>query len=188
METNATPPGKSGRRELAFMFLAIGIVLLVVAYFVGISDNPPGIIAMLLGGFLLITGGFYMFAKRGARTPGQELLYWAPRALCITCALFVSIFALDVFSEAHGFWQILLALFMHLIPTWLILLLLWVSWRREWIGAVFFIVLAIVYVVSIWGRPFFWTAGPLISGPFLLVGALFFLNWRYRSKLRGSVS
>lgn len=188
MDTNQISSGKQSRRGLASLLLAVGGVLLAVAYVIGISDNPPGIIAMLLGGFSIIAGIFFLFGRKGNRNAGQELLYWAPRALCIICALFISMFALDAFAEGRSLWQNMAALFMHLIPTWLILIVLWVSWRREWIGGIFFIVLAVVYIVSIWNRPFVWTAGPLISGPLLLVGVLFLLNWRYRTLLRGTAA
>ena len=45
------------------------------------------------------------------------VLYWAPRILSIIFAGFISLFALDVFNEGHSFWETLLALAVHLIPT-----------------------------------------------------------------------
>ncbi|MGQ0603506.1 MAG: DUF7670 domain-containing protein [Anaerolineales bacterium] len=55
-------------------------------------------------------------------SPMEKLLFWIPRILTILFAGFVSLFALDVFVEGYGFWETLLALLMHLIPTGLILL------------------------------------------------------------------
>jgi hypothetical protein len=58
-----------------------------------------------------------------------------------------------------------------------------ISWRREWIGGIVFILLALLYIISIWGRfPLITYIG--ISGPLGLIGVLFLLNWRYRNSLR----
>ena len=36
--------------------------------------------------------------------PSKQLLFWTPRILGILFALFLSMFALDVFGEGYGFW------------------------------------------------------------------------------------
>ena len=130
-------------------------------------------------------------SRQGERTTMkrsiQRLLYWTPRALCILFAAFISIFAADVFGEGRGFWQTAFALLMHLIPTFLIVAVLVVSWRREWIGGILFIVLGLLYVVWAWNRPFArWYVFLMIAGPPILTGALFLLNWRHRAELRAS--
>ncbi len=99
-------------------------------------------------------------------------------------AVFISLFALDVFGEGYGFWQTALALAMHLIPTAVIVVVLVLAWRWEWIGAVLFAVFAALY--------FFLMALPrhhpewalFISGPLLLVALLFLVNWLKRAELR----
>ena len=119
------------------------------------------------------------------KRPIRQMLYWTPRVLCILFAAFISIFAADVFSEARGFWQTAIALLMHLIPTFLIVAILVVSWRREWIGGILFIALGVLYVLWAWDKPFGrWFTFLMIAGPPVLVGALFLLNWRYRAELR----
>lgn len=62
------------------------------------------------------------------------LLYWSPRILSIAFAIFLSLFALDVFNEIHGFWQTVLAFLIHLIPAMIFVAALIVAWRWEWIG------------------------------------------------------
>lgn len=114
--------------------------------------------------------------------PVKRLLFWTPRILCILFAVFISIFALDVFGGGYSFWETAVALLMHLIPTAIILLVLAVSWRWEWVGGVLFVALAILYAVMTWGQED-WLAYLLISGPLLLIGALFWINWCYRAEL-----
>jgi len=113
----------------------------------------------------------------------KRVLFWTPRIICIIFAVFISLFALDVFSEGYGIMKTLLALLIHLIPTGIILIVLLISWRWEWIGALLFIALSVFYLVFTWGR-FPWITYLVISGPLLLVGLLFLINWIYRTELR----
>jgi hypothetical protein len=105
----------------------------------------------------------------------KRLLYWTPRILGICMAGFLSIVAADVFGEGHSFWETLGALFMHLVPTIIVLIALAVAWRWETAGALLFIGLAVFYIVWVWGR-FPWITYLVISGPLFLTGALFLLN------------
>jgi hypothetical protein len=66
------------------------------------------------------------------------VLFWSPRVLSILFTAFVSVFALDVFGEGHGFWQTCLALLMHLVPSALLLAALLVAWRHQCVGAILF--------------------------------------------------
>ncbi|MBI3849955.1 MAG: hypothetical protein HY298_06645 [Verrucomicrobia bacterium] len=119
------------------------------------------------------------------KRPIRQLLFWTPRILCILFAGFLSIFAADVFGEHYGFWKTMLALLIHLIPTCILLIVLAVSWRWEWVGGILFIVIGIFYIVTSWGR-FHWDSYVFIGGPPLLIGVLFLLNWLYRRELRSS--
>ncbi len=117
------------------------------------------------------------------RRPVKLLLFWTPRVLCILFALFVSLFALDVFYEGYGFWETILALLKHLIPTGIILTVLAVSWRWEWVGGILFIALGAWYLIATWGR-FPWVTYLCMSGPRFLIGVLFWVNWVYRAELQ----
>jgi len=113
----------------------------------------------------------------------KRVLFWTPRVLCILFAMFLSLFTLDVFSEGCGFWETILALLIHLVPVYIVVIVLVIAWRREWVGAILFIALALFYLVWSWGR-FHWSAGLGISGPLVLIGVLFLFNWIYRAQLR----
>ena len=111
----------------------------------------------------------------------KRLLIWTPRILCILYAVFVSLFARDVFGQGSGFVQTALALLIHLVPTGVIITVLVVSWRREWLAAVVFIVAGVLYLFSTLQHPD-WVL--VISGPLWLIGILFFVSWLYRRELR----
>jgi hypothetical protein len=63
-------------------------------------------------------------------------------------ALFLSVLAIDVFGQGHGFWGTALALLIHLIPTGVIIAVLVISWRQEWLAAVVFIAAGFLYLFS----------------------------------------
>jgi hypothetical protein len=113
----------------------------------------------------------------------KQFIYWLPRVLGILFALFVAIFALDVFGEGYGFWGTLLALFMHLIPVYLLSAALAIAWRWERAGALFFVALTLLYlVIGSGGAPlqeklaFLWP----VAVPPLVIALLFLLDWFYR--------
>ncbi len=81
-----------------------------------------------------------------------QLLYWAPRVLGILYALFLSIFAADVFEEGGSFRTTAVALLVHLLPAFLVLLVLALAWRCELAGGVIFILLGVVYLTLAVGR------------------------------------
>ena len=110
----------------------------------------------------------------------KRILFWTPRILCILFAVFVSLFALDVFGEGYGFWEAILGFLIHLIPTGIILVALAISWRWEWLGGVLFIALGTAYLATTWNK-FRWSAYLAISGPLFLIGVLFLINWWYRA-------
>ncbi|HEY5910534.1 MAG TPA: hypothetical protein VJA21_08015, partial [Verrucomicrobiae bacterium] len=113
-------------------------------------------------------------------TPAKRFLFWTPRVLCLLFAVFISLFALDVFEENHGFWDTTIALLLHLIPTGILLLILAVTWRWEWVGGLLFPALGALYIIKFWGR-FHWSAYVILSGSLFVLGALFLLGWGYRA-------
>ena len=111
-------------------------------------------------------------------TTTKRVLFWIPRVLCILFAMFLSMFALDVFSEGYGFGETILALLVHLVPTYVVVIALVIAWRWEGVGAILFTALALFYLVTSRGESW------IISGPLFLVGVLFVFNWIYRAQLK----
>ncbi len=115
----------------------------------------------------------------------KQLLFWTPRIMCIIFAMFLSIFSFDVFGENEGFWSTLFALLIHLIPVYLVLILLAVAWRWEWIGAIVFSALGLFYIVWALGRGQFPVVVYFtIPGPAFIIAGLFQLNWKYKEELK----
>jgi hypothetical protein len=72
-----------------------------------------------------------------------RLFHWSPRILCILAILFISLFAADAFAPGLTIWQQLGAFFIHLIPSFILLSLLIVTWKWEFIGGIIFTVLGL---------------------------------------------
>jgi len=93
-------------------------------------------------------------------------------------------FALDAFSEGKPLLLALPDFIIHLIPAFVLAGLVLASFRRPWLGAVAFVGLAVVYAVTMSKGRLDWMMA--ISGPLLVVGALFSWSWFQRGKLQAS--
>ncbi|MEA3245854.1 MAG: hypothetical protein U9Q74_06830 [Gemmatimonadota bacterium] len=102
----------------------------------------------------------------------ERALFWIPRALAIAFAAFLAIFALDVFDGSQSALATAGALLIHLVPSALVLLALWLAWRREVAGGLMFVVLGAAYLIPAWDR-FPAATYAAIAGPLALVGAGF---------------
>lgn len=111
----------------------------------------------------------------------QKTIKWLPRVMSIAFVLFMSIFALDVFDQASG-WSVVLALFMHLLPSLVLFVCIGFAWRYELVGAVSFFVFAAGYIGIVgFDRPWGWYA--TIAGPATIVGVLFFISWTQKKRI-----
>jgi hypothetical protein len=109
-------------------------------------------------------------------TPSDRLLLWAPRVLGVLASVFIGMFALDAFSAGKPWPAALPDFFVHLIPAFVLLGIVVVSFPRPWIGAIGFIGLATAYALLVPKGHLDWTFA--ISGPLIVVGVLFLWSWR----------
>jgi hypothetical protein len=115
----------------------------------------------------------------------NKFIFWTPRILAIMFILFLSLFSLDIFDGNYGFWGTILGLFMHNIPSLILLIILIISWKYEIVGGIAFILAGLLYigtlVTNIFRDPsfkleyLFWSLP--ISGPAFLIGILFLIGW-----------
>jgi hypothetical protein len=121
-----------------------------------------------------------------------KIIHWTPRILCILAILFVSMFALDSFDPKYTVLQQLEAFFMHLIPTYILILFLVVAWKWELVGGLILMAFALGFSPSIYFHNFqmnhsFWESLSvilMINFPFILIGALFILSHYLKKKNR----
>jgi hypothetical protein len=103
-------------------------------------------------------------------------LLWAPRVLGIAVSLFLALFALDAFAPGQSFLQGLAGFAIHLVPSMVLLVVVALSWRREWIGGIVFVSLGVLYAVGAIRRDHLdWAL--VISGPLVVTGGLYLWSW-----------
>jgi hypothetical protein len=120
-----------------------------------------------------------------------KLFHWIPRILCIIAILFISMFALDSFSEGTSFWTQLGAFLIHLIPSFFLLIILIVSWRWELTGGILFMVIGLGLTPFVYHLNYNMNNSVLMSLgivlmitiPFVVVGALFIMSYNLKRKI-----
>jgi len=119
-----------------------------------------------------------------------KIIHWTPRILCILAILFISLFALDSFDPKYTLWQQLQAFFMHLIPTYVLILFLVVAWKWELVGGLILIAVALGFTPFIYSHNYAMNHSVwmslfiigMINVPFILTGGLFVLSHYLKKK------
>ncbi len=117
-------------------------------------------------------------------TPGKNILHWSPRILGILAILFLSLFALDSFGPGLTLWQQIGAFLIHLIPSFVLLIMLLIAWKWELIGGILFILIGLGFTPVVFIHNYKMNQSVLgsltviliITIPFIVVGILFVLN------------
>jgi len=114
-----------------------------------------------------------------------RLFHWLPRVICILAILFISMFALDAFAPGLTIWQQIGGFLLHLIPSYIMIALLVIAWKWEYVGGIIFTILGFGFSVSVfllnYNRNHFSALQSLVNTvivaiPFVLVGILFIVS------------
>lgn len=123
--------------------------------------------------------------KGKAKKKVGRWLYWLPRVLTILFVLFIAMFSLDEFGNGYSIGQLLLGLFMHNIPTFVLIIFLVFAWKWELVGAVGFALAGLAYIamlfMSAFRNSFEWymiSWSVFIAGPAFVIAFLWWLNWK----------
>jgi hypothetical protein len=98
-------------------------------------------------------------------------------------------FALDAFNPERTIWQQIGDFLMHLIPSFVLIALLIIAWKWEFIGGIIFIIIGvgmspIIFMHNYKMNHSIWmslTTILIITIPFVIVGVLFIVS-HYRKK------
>jgi hypothetical protein len=118
-----------------------------------------------------------------------KFIYWTPRIVSIAFLLFLAMFSLDIFDAGYNFWGIVVGLFMHNIPVFMLTILLIMAWKHELVGAITFYLAALVYigimVYNALNNPAEWymlSYSIIIAGPAAFIATLFLIGWKRKKK------
>lgn len=110
------------------------------------------------------------------KVKNSRWLFWLPRILGILMALFITLFALDVFDGSGDWGKILTGFIIHLLPTFILAVVLLIAWRWELTGGILYFGLAGYYIFMVGGKinPSVFLVIPF---PLIVVGALFIVDY-----------
>jgi len=120
-----------------------------------------------------------------------KVFHWLPRVICILAVLFISMFAADAFAPELTIWQQLGGFLIHLIPSFILIAILIIAWKWEYIGGIIFAIIGLgmspfVFMLN-YQRNHFSIGASLgiilmITFPFVVVGALFIISHYMKKK------
>ena len=113
------------------------------------------------------------------------MIRYLPRILCILAILFVSMFALDAFSPGISFWRQIARFLMHMIPSFVLIIVLIIAWKHELTGGILLALIGLaaspfVYSINYNRLHSVWKSVQviaLITVPFIIIGALFIVSY-----------
>ena len=114
----------------------------------------------------------------------EMIIHWSPRILGIGAILLVSMFSLDAFEPGLPLSRQLLNFMIHLIPSYVLLILLVIGWKKPYVGGILFVIAGVilspfVYILNYNRTHSVWislTIILMITVPFLVVGILFLIS------------
>ena len=119
-----------------------------------------------------------------------KIFHWLPRIICMLAILFISLFAADAFKPGLTIWQQLGAFIINLIPSFVLLAVLIIAWKWEYIGGIIFIIIGlglspVVFMHNYKMNDSIWMSAGIImiiTIPFAIVGVLFIVSGYLKKK------
>jgi hypothetical protein len=119
-----------------------------------------------------------------------QVFHWIPRIICILAILFISLFAADSFAPELTLKEQLVGFLIHLIPSFILLLLLVVTWKWEFVGGIIFTIIGTVMSPFVFMMNYNMNHSigmslgivALITVPFILTGILFIISHYLKKK------
>ncbi len=110
-----------------------------------------------------------------------KIFYWLPRILAIGYIIFLGVFALDIFEPGRSLLEILTGLLIHLMPNFILIIVLILAYKIEKLGGLIFILLSLL-MSAFFNNPFW--VNLALFGPLFLIGALFIIKGHFFPKER----
>ena len=139
---------------------------------------------LLYGSIGLVLTAIRQKEVNGKIKPGlSRFLYYTPRIAGILMIIFVSLFALDVFTEGGKFWEQLLGFMIHAAPAILLAILMVFAWRKPVIGFIIFGLAAVFFLRFVFDTDFGPSNFMIFVAPLALISGLFWINWKWKDKM-----
>ena len=122
----------------------------------------------------------------------MNFIHWTPRIICIIAILFVSIFAFDAFDTCCTIWDKIAAFLMHMIPSFVLLIVLLIAWKFEFVGGILLTIIGlvlspIIFIHNYHMNDSVWMSLGIIltiTFPFIVTGILFIISHYKKKKMK----
>ena len=113
------------------------------------------------------------------------------RILALAAIAFISLFALDAFGPGKSLWTQIGDFIMHLIPSFVLLIIFIIALKRELIGGILYVAVALLNAPWIYKHNFAMNQSVgmsigivcMLLAPFLITGLLFIIcHYKYKVK------
>jgi len=139
-----------------------------------------------------------MEAPKNKSSRLASTIRWVARILCILAIVFISLFAVDVFTEGASLslGQKIVGFLMHMIPSFVLIIILIIAWKHELVGGILIALIGLATAPFVYNRNYhnlpnmasegFRIASPglralkivaMINLPFIIVGILFMISY-----------
>jgi len=125
-------------------------------------------------------------AKRQKRINGRlsfrtlRHIHWTPRIAGIILAAFIASFSFDVFSSREYTLEILVGFLIHSIPSIVIGIIVFLSWKNDQIGFWAFLFISLIFTTVILKNPEMILGYILLFiGPMICTSILYWLGWKW---------
>jgi len=132
--------------------------------------------------------------KKNSNKNINRLVYFTPRVLSIIFILFLALMSLDALNNNYPFFETLLRLLIHNIPTIILLAVLIISWKYEIVGGIGFLLTGILYIIWVFaksvksGFEWYYLLWILqVSGTAFFIGIMFLVGWNKNKTHRKSL-
>jgi hypothetical protein len=114
----------------------------------------------------------------------MKKFHWIPRILSILAILFISLFAADSFDTNLTWWQQVSGFILHLVPSFILALVLIIAWNKELLGGIIFIVIGFIFTPIVFSMNYRGNHSigislsviAAVTFPFIVVGVLFLIS------------
>ncbi len=120
-----------------------------------------------------------------------KIYHWLPRIICTGAIFFISIFAADASVPGLSLWKQIGDFFLHLIPSFILIIFLLIAWKWELAGGIFFLVIGIGMSPVIFLHNQNVNHFPvhecimsvlLVTFPFIVAGIMFIISYLVKKK------
>ncbi len=115
-----------------------------------------------------------------------KIITWTPRVLSIFVIALLFLLSFDMLLAEFTIWEKILGVLIQNIPTAVFGVILYLSWKRPWVGGIFYLAAGIFYLWLMRNSDDTFVEALLsslgLAIPVFVTGVLFILDWKMNER------